>query len=77
MLWNIKQVAEYLCLSKSKVYQMASKGEIPSVKIGDCIRFREDDIESFVIINIKNKVEKPTSIPYYNPTLGFNSQYMR
>jgi len=77
MLWNIKQVAEYLCLSKSKVYQMASKGEIPCVKFGDSIRFKADDIDSFINLNIKNKVEKPTLVPMGYSSPSFNSQYWK
>jgi excisionase family DNA binding protein len=74
MLLNVKQVANYLSLSKSKVYQMASSGDLPCVKFGDCIRFKAEEIDNFISDNVKN--EKDKSISYFNPNSSFNTQYL-
>jgi excisionase family DNA binding protein len=39
-----KEVGEYLKLSDSTVYKLASIGEIPGFKIGDSWRFDMDEI---------------------------------
>ena len=41
---TVPQVAEYLQLSKSKLYQMVKRGEIPHIKIGKNVRIRESDL---------------------------------
>jgi excisionase family DNA binding protein len=76
MLWNVKQVADYLCISKSKVYQMASNGDLAYVKFGDCVRFRADEIDIYINENRKIKDGKPESTACFNPNLSFNSQYL-
>ena len=76
MLWNVKQVAEYLCLSKSKVYLMASNGEIPYIKFGDSIRFRADEIDNFINDNKVVKNDRHKSVLFHDSNLCFNSQYM-
>ena len=39
-----KEVGEYLKLSDSTVYKLASTGELPGFKIGDSWRFDMDEI---------------------------------
>ena len=42
------EVAKYLGLSRSFVYQLAETGDLPCVKIGRSIRFRPRAIEQFI-----------------------------
>ncbi len=39
-----KEVAEYLKLSESTIYKLASNGEIPGFRIGDSWRFDMADV---------------------------------
>jgi excisionase family DNA binding protein len=39
-----KEVGQYLKLSESTIYKLASNGEIPGFKIGDSWRFDMEDI---------------------------------
>ena len=40
---TVPEVAKYLRMSKSKVYEMVKQKEIPSIRIGRNIRIREAD----------------------------------
>jgi putative molybdopterin biosynthesis protein len=48
----VNEVAEYLKLSKSKVYYMIRQGEIPYVKIGRNVRIRESDLREYIDENV-------------------------
>jgi excisionase family DNA binding protein len=37
-LLRVTEAAEFLALSRTKVYEMAERGEIPAVKIGTAVR---------------------------------------
>jgi len=39
-----KEVSEYLKISESTIYKLASTGDLPGFKIGDSWRFDMDDI---------------------------------
>jgi nitrogen PTS system EIIA component len=43
-IYTIPEVAEYLKLSKSKVYLLVQKGTIPHIKIGRNVRIRESEL---------------------------------
>ena len=43
-IYTIPEVAKYLKLSKSKVYDLAKKGRLPIIKIGKNVRIRESDL---------------------------------
>ena len=47
-LVNIKQTAERLSLSVTKVRRLAYAGDLKAVKIGRRILFRESDIQAFI-----------------------------
>jgi excisionase family DNA binding protein len=47
-----KQAAELLNCSLSKIEKMMRHGELPFLKIGALVRFREEDIESTVVKNV-------------------------
>ncbi len=42
---TVKQVAEALAVTTSTVYRWAKDGTLPSVKVGETVRFRRDEIE--------------------------------
>jgi len=44
LLYTPTQVAEMLALSPEKVRKMCQQGEIPSIKIGRCVRIHKDDL---------------------------------
>ncbi len=41
---TVRQVAEYLQLSKSKIYYMIQRGTIPSLRQGKNVRIRQSDL---------------------------------
>ena len=47
-LLKAKQVAEILNVSKAFVYQLMSKGELPTVKIGAAKRVIKADVDRFI-----------------------------
>ena len=47
-LMTIKQVAEYLQLGPTTIYNYAQKRKIPGIKVGRNWRFRREDIESWL-----------------------------
>lgn len=59
-IMTIPEVAEYLKLSKSKVYLLVQTGIIPHIKIGRNVRIREKDLYKWLE---QNRVD-PTS-PFY------------
>jgi excisionase family DNA binding protein len=78
MLWNVKQVAEYLSISSSMVYKLVGNFELQAIRVGDCIRFSPEAVEGFIRNNIStkrsgNNPEKPQE-PAFDP--NFQSYYM-
>ena len=45
---NIKEVSEYTSLPVKRLYEMASLGRIPSIKLGRRVLFDLNDIDSFM-----------------------------
>jgi excisionase family DNA binding protein len=48
VLLTAEQMAEILQISVSKAYAMMASGEIPTVRIGRCVRVREEDLEAYI-----------------------------
>ncbi|MEM9615518.1 MAG: helix-turn-helix domain-containing protein [Actinomycetota bacterium] len=48
LLVEIKEVAHFLRISRSKVYVLMNSGELPSVRIGSRRLVRRVDLERFV-----------------------------
>lgn len=48
LLYKIPEVAEYLSLSRSKVYELCRSGALPSVRIDGVRRIRGVDVIEFV-----------------------------
>lgn len=47
-LLNIHQVADYLQLNLSTVYQWAQQGRLPAIKLGGRWRFRRSDLDRWL-----------------------------
>lgn len=52
-LMTIKQVAKYLHLGPTTIYNYAQKRKIPAIKVGRNWRFRPEDIETWLEGNRK------------------------
>jgi len=46
-LWTVKDVATYLGVSKSWVYQHAEAGDLPCLRVGALLRFDPDAIRTW------------------------------
>ena len=54
---TVPETAQYLKLSKSKVYLLVQRGEIPHIKIGKNIRIRVKDLKKWLEVkSIPSKV---------------------
>lgn len=47
-IYTIPEVAAYLKISKSKVYYLVSKKEIPHLRIGRNVRIRRTDLQMWI-----------------------------
>ena len=45
---TIPEVARYLKISKSKIYSLVSREEIPHLKIGRNVRIRRKDLQAWI-----------------------------
>jgi len=52
---TLKEVAEYLNVSKDSIYRLAQKREIPASKLGNLWRFRKEEIDDWMKNNRSNK----------------------
>ena len=75
MLWNVKQVASYLSISESMVYKMVSNRELPFIRLGDCIRFVPETVESFINRNLETVNPAANTPPRVNTEMNLNSQF--
>lgn len=56
---RVKQVAERLSLSQSKVYELVENLELPHHKIGGAIRVSEDQLAGFLEETKRERQEQP------------------
>lgn len=47
-LARVPEVAKYLSLSRSKIYQLMESGSLPYVRFGRCRRIRWSDVQALV-----------------------------
>ena len=45
---TVPETAEYLKLSKSKVYYLVQRNQIPHIKIGKNVRIRREDLQKWL-----------------------------
>lgn len=57
---TVEELAAYLKMSRTKLYAMTQKGEIPASKIGNQWRFDRDKIDEWM--NEQMSVSKKTSV---------------
>ena len=55
-LYKIPEVAQLLGLSRSFVYQLIRKGEMPAVRFRSSVRVRPEDLEKYVKASVINSV---------------------
>jgi excisionase family DNA binding protein len=47
-IMTVPEVAKYLKISRSKAFKMTKEKELPSIKIGKCVRVRESDLKRYL-----------------------------
>jgi excisionase family DNA binding protein len=52
-VFTIPEVAAYLKISKSKIYYLVSRNEIPHLKLGRNVRIRESDLQKWLQLQIE------------------------
>jgi excisionase family DNA binding protein len=48
MIYTIPEVAQYLKLSKSKVYHLVQTGQLPHIRIGKNVRVKESVLNKWI-----------------------------
>ena len=48
-IMTVKEVAEYLKVNERTVYRLANAGKLPSFKVGASWRFKQIEIENWII----------------------------
>ncbi|HPE58718.1 MAG TPA: helix-turn-helix domain-containing protein [Thiolinea sp.] len=57
---TIEELSGYLKMSRSKLYQLAQKGELPGSKIGTQWRFDRDEIDDWMKSLRQTTTRKPS-----------------
>lgn len=57
-LWTAADVAAYLQISKSWVYQRSAEGELPTLRIRGLVRFDPDEIRAYA----RGRVSQRTAV---------------
>jgi len=47
-LLSVDEVGEFLGISRSGVYRLVRSGEVPSYRVGERLRFRQEEIDTYV-----------------------------
>ena len=58
-LLKAEEIAAMLDVSKSFVYQMIRKGDLPAVRFGLSVRVRPQDLDAFVEASLVSGVSQP------------------
>jgi hypothetical protein len=56
-LWTAKDSAAYMQVSESMIYKLSQSAELPSLKIGSCLRFDPDIVRRFARGEIRGEPE--------------------
>jgi len=48
MFYTIPEVAQYLKLSKSKVYHLVQTGQLPHIRIGKNVRVKDSELHKWI-----------------------------
>ena len=60
-IYTIPEVAGYLKISRSKIYYLANRGEIPHIRIGRNIRILESEL---LVWLQKQKAKEPSQLMF-------------
>lgn len=64
--WNIKDLSKYLNIKTSTIYAWTAQGKIPHIKIHGLIRFKSEEIETW-LESFRNKLPpEPFKMPTAN-----------
>ncbi len=63
-------VSERLSVCLSLVYRLARAGELPCVKFGRSVRFREEDVDRFILNNLQDDEMSVAENIRYNRQAG-------
>lgn len=58
LLLRVSETAKIIGLGKSKTYDLIAKGELPSVRIGKCVRVPVASLKEWVDAQILSKEEE-------------------
>ena len=59
-LWDIRRVSQYLGIKRSTLYAMIERREIPHYRIGRLARFRQAEIDAWLLTKKCEGQEKET-----------------
>jgi excisionase family DNA binding protein len=54
-LLNCEEVASLLNVSRSFVYLIMKRGDVPTVRLGRSVRVRPSDLEQYITMNTNNE----------------------
>ena len=55
------EAADAIGVSRSKVYELLSRGEIPSVKLGGCVRVPVDALRGWITQQLADRAKEGTA----------------
>ena len=58
LLYRVEEVAEMLGLGRSKTYQLVASGELPSVRLGRCVRVPVQALRRWIESQATHEVEE-------------------
>jgi excisionase family DNA binding protein len=67
-LWDANDVARYLKVSRSWVYQRAEAGLLPCLRLGGLLRFEQEKVRAFA----RGEVQPPKVLPFPGSPSGKN-----
>lgn len=76
LVYSSKEAAEYLHISKSTLYELTKKGEIPSYRVGRNIKYSLEDLEQY-LQQCHNAQTGFTKKAYVNTNLIFDNNLSR
>ena len=58
-LWDIRRVSQYLGIKRSTLYAMIERREIPHYRIGRLARFRQAEIDAWLLTRNGKQKRRP------------------
>ena len=57
------EIAQLLGVSKSFAYKLIRLGILPSIRMGRSVRVRQEDLDQFIVTNIRGSISEITQNP--------------